>query len=41
MALTKPAGAWTYDDLFSLPDDGHRDGLRENSIGKGPRIHRG
>ena len=22
MALTKPAGGWTYDDLFDLPDDG-------------------
>jgi Uma2 family endonuclease len=24
MAITKPAGTWTYDDLFSLPDDGRR-----------------
>ena len=24
MALTKPAGTWTYEDLFSLPDDGKR-----------------
>ena len=24
MALTKPAGAWTYEDLFALPDDGKR-----------------
>ncbi len=22
MAVTKPAGGWTYDDLFNLPDDG-------------------
>jgi Uma2 family endonuclease len=24
MALTKPAGAWTYDDLSTLPEDGKR-----------------
>jgi Uma2 family endonuclease len=24
MALTKPAGTWTYEDLFALPDDGKR-----------------
>lgn len=24
MALTKPTGAWTYEDLVSLPDDGRR-----------------
>jgi Uma2 family endonuclease len=24
MALTKPAGGWTYEDLFTLPDDGRR-----------------
>lgn len=24
MALTKPAGAWTYEDLLDLPDDGRR-----------------
>jgi Uma2 family endonuclease len=24
MALTKPVGTWTYDDLFALPDDGKR-----------------
>jgi hypothetical protein len=28
-------------DVFFLADDGHRGGLRENSIGKGPRIRRG
>jgi hypothetical protein len=27
--------------VFFLADDGHREGLRENSIGKGPRIRRG
>jgi Uma2 family endonuclease len=24
MALTKPAGTWTYEDLLALPDDGRR-----------------
>jgi Uma2 family endonuclease len=24
MAVTKPAGTWTYEDLLSLPDDGRR-----------------
>jgi Uma2 family endonuclease len=24
MALTKPAGTWTYEDLFALPSDGKR-----------------
>ena len=24
MAVTKPAGAWRYEDLFDLPDDGRR-----------------
>lgn len=24
MALTRPAGTWTYDDLLTLPDDGTR-----------------
>ncbi len=24
MAVTKPAGTWVYEDLFSLPDDGRR-----------------
>ena len=27
--------------VFFFVDDGHRGGFRENSIGKGPRIHRG
>lgn len=27
--------------VFFLVDDGHRGGLRENSVGKGPRIRRG
>ena len=29
------------DEPVTLLDDGHRDTLRENSIAKGPRIHRG
>ena len=24
MAMTNPAGGWTYDDLFKLPDDGRQ-----------------
>src|SRR5262245_38139827 len=24
MAVIKPAGSWTYEDLFTLPDDGRR-----------------
>ena len=27
--------------VFYLVDDGHRGGFRENSLGRGPRIHRG
>ena len=29
MAITKPAGTWTYEDLFSLPDEGRRYEIRE------------
>ncbi len=32
MALTKPAGAWTYDDLFTLPDDGRRYEIIEGEL---------
>jgi Uma2 family endonuclease len=32
MALTKPAGAWTYDDLLSLPDDGTRYDIIEGDL---------
>jgi Uma2 family endonuclease len=32
MALTKPAGAWTYDDLFALPDDGKRYEIIEGEL---------
>ena len=32
MALTKPAGAWTYDDLFSQPDDGKRYEIIEGAL---------
>jgi Uma2 family endonuclease len=32
MALTKPAGSWTYEDLFSLPDDGRRYEIIEGEL---------
>jgi Uma2 family endonuclease len=32
MALTKPAGTWTYDDLLSLPDDGRRYEIIEGAL---------
>jgi Uma2 family endonuclease len=32
MALTKPAGTWTYDDLLSLPDDGRRYEIIEGGL---------
>jgi Uma2 family endonuclease len=32
MALTKPAGTWTYDDLSSLPDDGRRYEIIEGEL---------
>lgn len=32
MAQTKPAGAWTYEDLFSLPDDGRRYEIIEGDL---------
>jgi Uma2 family endonuclease len=32
MAATKPAGTWTYDDLFALPDDGRRYEIIEGEI---------
>ena len=32
MALTKPAGSWTYDDLFALPDDGRRYEIIEGEL---------
>ena len=32
MALTKPAGSWTYDDLLSLPDDGRRYEIIEGAL---------
>jgi Uma2 family endonuclease len=32
MAQTKPAGAWTYDDLFALPDDGKRYEIIEGEL---------
>ncbi len=32
MALTRPAGTWTYDDLVSLPDDGRRYEIIEGDL---------
>ena len=32
MAVTKPAGTWTYDDLFALPDDGTRYEIIEGEL---------
>jgi Uma2 family endonuclease len=32
MAITKPAGTWTYEDLFSLPDDGRRYEIIEGEL---------
>src|SRR5262245_26677725 len=32
MAVTKPAGTWTYEDLFSLPDDGRRYEIIEGAL---------
>jgi len=32
MAQTKPAGAWTYEDLFTLPDDGKRYEIIEGEL---------
>src|SRR5580765_5264462 len=32
MAVTKPAGTWTYEDLFSLPDDGKRYEIIEGEL---------
>jgi Uma2 family endonuclease len=32
MALSKPAGTWTYDDLLALPDDGKRYEIIEGEL---------
>ncbi len=32
MALTKPTGTWTYEDLFSFPDDGRRYEIIEGEL---------
>ena len=32
MVQAKPAGTWTYDDLFSLPDDGRRYEIVEGEL---------
>jgi Uma2 family endonuclease len=36
MALTKPAGTWTYDDLCALPDDGRRYEIIEGDLHEMP-----
>jgi Uma2 family endonuclease len=36
MAITKPAGTWTYDDLFSLPSDGKRYEIIEGELYETP-----
>jgi len=32
MAVTKPTGSWTYEDLFQLPDDGRRYEIIEGQL---------
>ena len=32
MAITKPAGTWSYEDLISLPDDGRRYEIIEGEL---------
>jgi Uma2 family endonuclease len=32
MALTKPTGSWTYEDLSDLPDDGRRFEIIEGAL---------
>jgi|SRR3954447_17350150 len=32
MALTKPTGSWTYEDLFDLPDEGKRYEIIEGAL---------
>jgi len=39
MVLTKPAGTWTYDDLFALPDDGKRYEIIEGALYEMPAPH--
>ncbi len=36
MAVAKPAGTWTYDDLFALPDDGRRYEIIEGELHEMP-----
>lgn len=36
MALTKPAGTWTYEDLSTLPDDGRRYEIIEGALHEMP-----
>ncbi|HET7092617.1 MAG TPA: Uma2 family endonuclease, partial [Thermomicrobiales bacterium] len=37
MSLTKPTGAWTYDDLLAMPDDGKRYEIIEGTLYELPR----
>src|SRR3712207_7650749 len=37
MAVTKPAGGWTYDDLFNLPDDGKHYEIIDGELYELPR----
>src|SRR5215204_1275458 len=36
MAITKPAGTWTYEDLFSLPDNSRRYEVIEGELYEKP-----
>ena len=37
MVVTKPAGGWTYDDLFNLPDDGKHYEIVDGELYELPR----
>ena len=37
MAVTRPAGGWTYDDLFNLPDDGKHYEIVDGELYELPR----
>ena len=39
MALTKPAGTWTYEDLLALPEDGKRYEIIEGALYEMPAPH--
>ena len=36
MAIAKPAGSWTYEDLSSVPDDGRRYEIVEGELHEMP-----